>query len=269
MVIDGREIAGQIIEKLKKRPMPEKFLAAIVVGDDPATESFVKQKEIVAKELGVDFRVVRFPADILEARLIEEVKKIAEDQNCGGVVLQLPLPAHLNRESVIEAIPIEKDVDALRGGDLVSPPAVGVVQEILKIENCKIENLTVAVVGMGFLVGQPITWWLKGSTNSHELAEVITLDIGDNLARLKDADVVILGVGKAGLVKPEMLKGGALVIDFGYSRGEDSVLHGDFDPSHESLAMSHKLRYTPVPHGTGPILVAKLFENFYVLNQGF
>ncbi|MDP3974979.1 MAG: bifunctional 5,10-methylenetetrahydrofolate dehydrogenase/5,10-methenyltetrahydrofolate cyclohydrolase [Candidatus Jorgensenbacteria bacterium] len=262
MVIDGKKIAAGILAELKKRPVPRKFLATVLVSGDAASVSFVKQKERVAKKLGVDFRVARFPADIFEAALRKEIEKLAEDDACGGIILQLPLPEHMNREEIIKAILVEKDVDALHS-DLVLSPAVGVVEEILLTTHYSLPTKTVAVAGFGFLVGQPVAKWLGG-----KVKELIALDIGDDLAQLKDADVVILGVGKACLVKPEMLKNDALVIDFGYSRGADSVLCGDFDPSslRPTPYIPHPISYTPTPGGTGPILVAKLFENFYALN---
>lgn len=267
-IIDGKKIAEGIIAELKKRPAPRKFLAALMVGSDPATESFVRQKEKIAKELGVDFRITRCVPDIAERELVDEIRKYADDEQCGGIILQLPLPAHLDRAQVIAAIPPEKDVDALRGEGPLTPPAAGVVQEILRIENCKIENCRVAVVGMGFLVGRPIARWFKQSVRSQELAEVMTLDIGDDLGKIKDADVVVLGAGKAGFVKPAMLKSGALVIDFGYSRNASGALLGDFDASQPTNQSTNELiNYTPTPGGTGPLLVAKLFENFYQLNR--
>jgi methylenetetrahydrofolate dehydrogenase (NADP+)/methenyltetrahydrofolate cyclohydrolase len=253
MVIDGKRIAESVIAKLKARPIPAKYLAAVLVEDDPASASFVAQKGRVAKELGVDFRIEKLKADSTEDTLIETLKELGKDGDCGGIILQLPLPAHLDRGRVVAAIPPEKDVDALRG-ELVLPPAVGVVEEILRTTRYSLSTTHVAVVGLGFLVGRPITKWLEGKTK-----ELITLDIGDNLVRLKEADVVILGAGKAGLVKPDMLKNGAFVIDFGYSM-EDGKLRGDFDP--EGV---EGISYTPTPGGTGPILVAKLFENFYTL----
>jgi methylenetetrahydrofolate dehydrogenase (NADP+)/methenyltetrahydrofolate cyclohydrolase len=261
MEIDGVKIAEEILARLKARPAPKRFLAAVLVGGDPASLSFVEQKGRVARELGVDFRATRLSADVSESELIAEIKKFAHEEECGGIILQLPLPASLGRDRIIAAIPPAKDVDNLRGGDLVPPPAAGVVEEILKTEKCQPRDKIVAVVGLGFLVGKPVAQWLKGKVKAP-----ILLDIGDNLARLKDADIVILGAGKAGLVAPAMLKPGTLVIDFGCSRGADEKLHGDFSPSRASLATSYKLRYTPTPGGTGPILVAKLFENFYALN---
>lgn len=258
MMIDGRKIANELIARLKESPAPKKFLAAVIVGGDAASVSFINQKEKVAKELGVDFRIEKHGADVTENALIGTLANLGEDKDCGGIILQLPLPAHMNRESVIEAIPIEKDVDVLRGGDLVLSPAIGVVEEILKIKNYQLKTARAAVVGLGFLVGKPIVAWLAG-----KVKQLIALDIGDDLARLKDADVVVLGTGKAGLVKPEMLKDGALVIDFGYSRAPDGELHGDFDSTNLINQPTNQLTYTPTPGGTGPILVAKLFENFY------
>lgn len=255
MTIDGKAIAAAVIAKLKERSAPKKFLAAILVDDDAASASFVGQKEKVARELGIDFRTARFPSNVGQATLVAEMEKLARDENCGGIVLQLPLPSHIDRDAVVAALPKEKDVDDLRDGNLVSSPAVGAAQEILKIENRKIENCRVAIVGMGFLVGRPIAEWLKGKAG-----ELVTLDIGDDLAKIKNADVVILGVGKAGLVRSEMLKEGALVMDFGYSRGDEGTLHGDLNPQGAA-----RVTYTPTPGGTGPILVAKLFENFYLL----
>lgn len=272
MVIDGRAVAAGILVRLKAKPKLSRFLAAVLVGEDSASVSFLKQKEKVARELGVDFRVLNLPADVSQASVQAKIEKLARDGKCGGIILQLPLPAHINCERVITAIPEEKDVDALCG-NLVPAPAVGVVEEILRTENYKprrqgvgaptetseLTTARVAIVGLGFLVGRPIAKWFEGKAK-----ELITLGIGDDLARLNDADIVILGVGKAGLVGPAMLKHSALVIDFGYSRGADGALRGDFDSS--SLVVSRtSLAYTPVPGGTGPILVAKLFENFYTL----
>jgi len=274
MVIDGKKIANGIVARLKERPTPKKFLAIVLVGDDAASASFVKQKEKVARELGIDFRIARLSSSTNQETLVAEIGKLVRDEQCGGIVLQLPLPEHFDRDKIIAAIPPEKDVDNLRGDSLVLSPAAGVVQEILNFTHYSLPITAAAVVGHGFLVGQPIVGWLRGSANSHELADgrakkVMVLDVGDDLAALKDADVVILGVGKAGLVTPAMLKPNALVIDFGYSRGPDGKLHGDFNASEiENWKLKiENLRYTPVPHGAGPILVAKLFENFYTLNR--
>lgn len=269
MIIDGKKIAEEIITELKKLPKPQKYCAVILVGENPASLSFIKQKEKVAKELGVDFRLYQFPENSTQDFLRKEVGNIAKHKTCGGVIVQLPLPAHINKYYVLNAIPTEKDVDVLSeralgafytGRSLVLPPAIGVVEKILRIMNYELRIMNVTIVGLGFLVGKPIAMWLMG-----QCKEIMLFDEGSDIEQgLKSADIIISGVGKAGLIKPEMLKDGATIIDFGCSFIEGK-LFGDFDSLiHNSQFIIH---YTPTTGGTGPILVAQLFENFYTLNK--
>ncbi|MCX6702640.1 MAG: bifunctional 5,10-methylenetetrahydrofolate dehydrogenase/5,10-methenyltetrahydrofolate cyclohydrolase [Candidatus Wolfebacteria bacterium] len=271
-IIDGRKIAQSIIERLKSQPKPQKTLAAILVGNDPASISFLKQKQRIADELGVKFEIRRLNEAITESDLIKEIKNIGESKDISGMIVQLPLPENLNRENILNAIPKEKDIDVLsdkakkdsRGGkSLVLPPAVAVIEEIFKSYFLNLKSLKVAVVGLGFLVGKPISEWLK-----NKCAELYLLDIGDDLNTIKNADWVISGVGRAGLIKPEMLKNDAIIIDFGYDT-KDGKISGDLDVSNlKSYDLNLKPGYyTPTPGGTGPILVAELFKNFYKLNS--
>ncbi len=268
--ISCKEISQNLIEQLKAVKAPAKIMAAILVGEDPASINFLKQKEKVAKELGVDFRLYKLSGRLTNDDLRKEVGKIARQNRIGGVIVQLPLPPNVNKYYVSNAIPREKDPDVLGERALgafyndrseVLPPAVGVVEEILKIVNYKLETKKVAVIGLGKLVGKPISVWL-----TCKCAELHLLDKESNLKVLGDVDLVVSGVGKAGLITPKMLKSGAAVIDFGYYYFPDGRLSGDFDPRPkkelEKLAF-----YTPTPGGTGPILIAKLFENFYNLNK--
>ncbi len=269
--IDGKKIAEDIIAELKQRSVPKKFFAVFLVGDDSASASFVKQKEKTAKELGIDFRVYRYPAHISQDTLRREVGKIAAHKACGGAIVQLPLPKYLDRHYVINAIPREKDADVLgeralgafyTGRNPVLPPPVGTVEEILQSMDYELRDKKIAVVGLGFLIGKPIAEWLKGKTR-----ELYLLDEKSDLRILKDADLIISGTGQAGLIKPEMLKEGAAVIDFGYAKGDDGELLGDFDAS-SPVTSGHTSTpsfYTPTPGGTGPIVVALLFRNFYTL----
>ncbi len=276
--ISGGEIAQKIINSLKSRPTPKKILAAVLVGENPTSISFLKQKEGVAKELSVDFRIYRFPEEIKNDDLRKEVGKIALLKPVGGVIVQLPLPTHLNRHYILNVIPREKDVDVLGERALgafyvernpVLPPAVGVVDAILTTYDLRPTTLKVAVIGLGFLVGKPIATWLIG-----KCPEIYLLDRGSDLKILKQADLIISGVGRAGIIKLEMLKDGAGIIDFGYSviemSNEKGVMRkqivGDFDAGQLSNVKCQLSFYTPTPGGTGPILVAKIFENFYKLN---
>ena len=256
MVIDGKKIASDIIERLKRQGAPKGFLAAFIAGDDSESICFLKQKENVANELGVDFRLYKFPKKVSGEEFRKEISKSAADKDCRGIIVQLPLPSGINRNDILAAVPPEKDVDALRG-NLVLSPAAGVVEEILKTENFELKNKKAVVVGLGFLVGKPVSDWLK-----EKCAELYCLDIGSDLSVLKQADLVILGTGQTGLIKPETLKDNVLVIDFGYGT-KDGKVSGDFN----SMNIPDSIRYTPTPGGTGPVLVAKLFENFLKLSS--
>ena len=264
--IDGKEIAREIIERLKGQPVPQKIVAAVLVGDNAASESFVKQKEKMAKELGIDFRIYRFPETSTNDSLRRDIGKIANLSRVGAVIVQLPLPVHCNPHFVLNAIPPEKDVDVLSERTIgsfynkrskVIPPSVATCEELFAREGVDLQEKRVAVVGLGVLVGKPITLWLMKKAK-----EVYALDQGSDLEILKQADVVISGVGKTGLIRSEMLKHGASIIDFGYSFDDEGKIKGDFDDD----GLHDEGWYTPTPGGTGPILVAKLMEGFYVLN---
>jgi len=189
----------------------------------------------------------------------------------GGVIVQLPLLGQINSQYVLNAILREKDIDVLgeralgafyAGRNPVLPPSVATVDAVIQNLEVKIKNCRVAVVGAGFLIGKPIATWLAG-----KVKELYILDIGSDLSILKQVDLVISGVGKVGLIKSEMLKENAIVIDFGYSIDESGKIKGDFDINDPRSKIQDPCVYTPTPGGTGPILVAKIFENFYTLNN--
>lgn len=266
MPIDGKKLAREIIERLKTAPVPKKNLAAFLIGDDSASFGFIKQKEKIARELGVDFRLYKLPAEITNDEARAEVRKIAESKSTGGVIVQLPLPEHLGRHYVLNAVPREKDVDVLSerslgafyaGRNPIMLPAVGTLDVILATSNYPLATSKVAVVGLGLLIGKPISNYLMDKAK-----EIYLLSEKSDLNMLKQADLVISGVGSAGLIKPEMLKADAGIIDFGYGLSSDGKISGDFDAMSLPASLSF---YTPTPGGTGPILVAKIFENFYKL----
>jgi len=263
MVIDGKKIAAEIIAQLKSLPRPDKILAAVLLGDNSQSKSFLKQKEIMAKDLRVEFQLFQFKEDILEADLIEEIKKIGNDEEIGGIIVQLPLPKHYGREKILGAVNFKKDVDALtlESQKLVNPLPVEVVKDIIQFVGEDIKNKSVAVVGRGFLVGKPIMDWLDKIG-----VKYVLFHSKSDLSEIKKADLVISGVGKGGLINPEMLKSGAGVIDFGYDM-VDRKIKGDFAVSKVNSQMSNVSFYTPTPGGTGPILVAEIFKNFYKLNK--
>ena len=268
MKIDGREIAGDIIARLKERTTPKKILAVIFVGNDPRSASFIKQKEKVAQELGVDFRVYNLSEDLKNDGLRKEIGRIAKQKPVGGVVVQLPLPESVGKRYVLNAVPPEKDVDVLgeralgtfrNNNNPVLPPAVGTVKEILEFMQVNLKEMVIAIIGRGSLVGSPVNTWLAGKPR-----DLYTLDSKSNIEAVGKADIIISGVGKAGLITPSILKDGAGVIDFGYYYFPNGDVSGDLATDDED-ELDKLAFYTPTPGGTGPILVAKLFENFYTL----
>lgn len=270
MIIDGNAIAHEIKERLKNSApaeKPEGFFGAVLVGDDPASVNFLKQKEKVAQELGIEFRLYQLPATMSTDELRAEIGRLAQPKSCGAFIVQLPLPAEISRYYVLNAIPKGKDVDCLTESALgafytergpIAPPSVGTVEEILKLEHRNLRELKVVMVGAGFLIGKPVGFWLQ-----NKVAELVVLDITvkDIHSKLADADIVISGAGHANLFSAQHLKDEATVIDFGFNKIDGKVA-GDFDTRG---AEDKNIHYTKTPGGTGPILVAKLFENFYKL----
>ncbi|MEX2514609.1 MAG: bifunctional 5,10-methylenetetrahydrofolate dehydrogenase/5,10-methenyltetrahydrofolate cyclohydrolase [Candidatus Paceibacterota bacterium] len=267
MKINGKIKAEEIIARLNQQPTPEKLLV-VFLDDNQQSFGFVQQKKQVAERLGVSFVIKRITSNHDQAAVKELVQQAAADKGTGGIVIQLPLDSRFQINQLINQIPPEKDLDVLsrlavsrlyQEEPHVLPPAVGVVQAILKEMSFDIHDKHVAVVGAGALVGKPVATWFFGKA-----PEVSVLDKGSDLGLLKEADLVVSGTGQAGLVKPEMLKNGAGFIDFGYGQ-KNGRISGDLDTAHK--AELEKLQfYTPTPEGTGPILIAKLFENFYQLN---
>lgn len=271
--ISGIEISKEIIGRLKKLPKPSKAMAAVLVGDNPISANFVSEKEKVAKELGLGFKIYNLSDKLNNNDLRSEVNKIAADPAVGGVIVQLPLPPHIEKHEVLRDIPIAKDVDVLGSGAIASfyvresgvlPPSVGVIEEIVSKFSLDLSKMRVAIVGMGLLVGKPIALYLM-----HRAKSVNLLDQKSDIKDIHAAEMVISGVGKAKLIMPKMLQRGAVVIDFGYDYSEGKLV-GDFDHAvddSDEQKLHHIKIYTPTPGGTGPILVAKLFENFYKLNS--
>tara|TARA_Y100000310_G_scaffold344852_1_gene460007 strand:- start:5520 stop:6302 length:783 start_codon:yes stop_codon:yes gene_type:complete len=253
--IDGNKIAQQIIAELKEQAQPTKRLVAILVGNNESSKSFLKRKQNIAQELGVDFQLREFEQSITQEDLEGEIMRLSDDDSVGGIILQLPLPSHIDRSAVISRISLFKDVDNLTGEASVLSPAVSVIQDILKEVSFSLLDKTVAVVGSeGFLIGQPVVRWLGDQSLKISGLEIKAADIKTKDLRsfVQDADLVISGVGKKNLIDSNWLQEGVLVIDFGYP--------ADLNLNSEQLSF-----YTPTPGGTGPILVAELFRNFYKL----
>ena len=258
--INGQKIAETIYARISHKTKRGLKLVIAMMGDDPSTASFVAQKKKAALRTGVDFEILHLSSDANTGEVERVIKQASKDPSITAVVVQLPLPEQIDRERVLRAIAPEKDADSLSGGRLLAP-SVGTVMEIINFLGKDIESLNFAVIGYGKLVGKPIYNFLLERAKSVSL-----LRRGDNLAEgLMKADVIVTGTGSPCLIKAHMVREGTIVIDFGYGLTGDGKLRGDFD----SEGLTKQIYYTSTPGGTGPILVAKLFENIYDLDSGF
>ena len=239
MIVDGKKIAEDVIAGLGSS-LQGKRLGMVVGSADSATDSFIKIKSRVAERLGVV---------VVRGELDELLK------TCDGIIVQLPIP---NSEQLLAALPPQKDVDALGTAPLVRAPVAEAIAEVLKYTEVEPRLKKAVVVGAGRLVGAPAAKLLR------ELgADVAVVTSSDgNLISLKNADIVVLGAGEPGLVKPAMLKPGVVLIDAGTSE-QGGKLAGDADPSCAEVCSV----FTPVPGGIGPIAVAMIFKNLFILTK--
>jgi len=259
MLIDGKKIRDEIIDELRPKfaLLGGATLAVVWVGDDQATAKFVEQKKKFAEEAGVTLRLFEYENDITQADLEEAVRRLADDSEIRGIIVQLPLPKHITTQAIIELVPPEKDIDALGPEAKILSPVVMAVKEIIDRYKIPFIGNTFVVVGQGKLVGRPVAVWLA---QSGALVEVADQTTGDIEAFTKTADVIIMGAGVPGLLKPSMVKEGVVIIDAGTSE-QAGRLEGDADP--ECIVKASLI--TPVPGGVGPIVIAELFKNLFTL----
>lgn len=239
MIIDGRKIAEEILVEIGDALRGKKL--GIVMGtSDAATESFIRIKSKVAARLGVE---------VVHGEFSELLK------SCDGIIVQLPIA---NSDELLAQLPGKKDVDAIGPSPLVRPPVAGAVAEVLTRNGVTVAGAQAVVVGAGRLVGLPSAALLRelGATVS-----VITTQHG-SLQELKSADIVVLGAGNPGFIKPDMLKQGVVLIDAGTSEAGGKLM-GDADPACAEVASV----FTPVPGGIGPIAVAMIFKNLFELTR--
>jgi methylenetetrahydrofolate dehydrogenase (NADP+)/methenyltetrahydrofolate cyclohydrolase len=261
MIIDGRAIAADILEHVKERLAAidrEIVVRAVVVQPSAVTESYLRTKTKQAEKAGMRMEIVRLDV----AATTEEVVAAVEAQGADAVIVQLPLPEDLDGVQILDAIPLTQDADVLSHAaferfaagepDALLPPVTSALREVLILSGQSPSEKSAVVIGSGKLVGQPAALWL---THAGAVVSVIDLDGGD-WSLLQEADIVVLGAGSAGLLKPEHIKDGVVILDGGTSESNGSLV-GDADP----VCAEKSSVFTPVPGGIGPISVACLFQN--------
>lgn len=263
-LIDGKALAqrirGEIAEEV--RGLGEIGLATVLVGEDPASEIYIGLKQKAAAEVGIHARDVRLSSHTTEDELLAEVQQLNADDAIDGVLVQLPLPGSIDEARVIRAIDPVKDVDGLHPlnfGQLVlgRPAHVGAtpvgVMRLLEEYDVPIEGARAVVVGRSDIVGKPAALLLLHANATVTVCHSRTKDLG---AVTREADVLVVAVGRANVIGPDDVKDGAAVIDVGMNRGEDGVV-GDVDPATAERAGL----ITPVPGGVGPMTIAMLLAS--------
>jgi methylenetetrahydrofolate dehydrogenase (NADP+)/methenyltetrahydrofolate cyclohydrolase len=262
--MDGRALAERIRGEIahEVRELGEIGLATVLVGDDPASDIYIRLKHKAAGEVGIDAKDIRLPSQTTEEELLEQVRQLNDDDVIDGLLVQLPLPDHIDEPRVIRALEPMKDVDGLHPlnfGQLTlgRPTHVGAtpvgIMRLLEEYDVPVEGARAVVVGRSDIVGKPVSLLLL-----HANATVTTCHSRTrNLSSVtREADVLVVAVGKAGVVGPGDVREGATVIDVGMNRGEDGVV-GDVDPAVAEVAGL----FTPVPGGVGPMTIAMLLRS--------
>ena len=289
MKIDGRQIADNIFDDLKERVgelqknniIPK--LAVILVGENPSSEVYVLQKQLRGKEINVEIEILRFPETVSGETLIDKIRELNLNSQIHGIIVQRPLPAHINPDTIENEIADSKDVDGFKPGSPFHVPLVLAVVKILEeaFTSLQANEMSEAISGIAASPSAPrndeFTYWLKskkivllgkGSTAGKPLLDYFK-EIGANFQLVdsktenpqeitKQADIIISSVGKESTIKPEMLKSGVILIGVGINKNEEGKLHGDYD---EDQIKDIASLYTPTPGGVGPVNVAMLLQN--------
>lgn len=265
-IIDGKKIRNEILEDLKKQVkqyMIKPCLAVIQIGDDEASNTYIKSKEKACNEIGIYFKHVKFSETTKEIEVINKILELNNDEYVHGILLQLPLPSGFNQDKLINYIARNKDVDGLTDINigkifnnkpgLVSCTPQGIMK-ILEHENINLTGKNVTIVGRSNLVGKP----LLGLMLNKDATVTICHSKTENLKKhTKNADILVVAVGKKHFITEDMVKEDAIVIDVGINR-ENGKLYGDVD--YDKVKTKAK-KITPVPGGVGPMTVAMLMTN--------
>jgi len=272
-LIDGRAIANSLKEELKKEiaSLKEKHktsprLLAIQVGENPASSVYLKSQKKGCEGVGIDYNIHQLPQDTTEDRLVKVIKEKSQDKDVNGIILQMPLPKGINAEKVQEAIDPSKDVEGVNPQNMgllvygipgLVPCTALAVMELIKSTGVSIKGKQVTVVGHSALVGKPLALLLLSSLLESATPTVCHIATQDLSSHTKRAEILIVAVGRAGLIKGDMIRDGAIVIDVGINRVEGKIV-GDvvFDEAKEKASM-----ITPVPGGVGPVTTAMLLKN--------
>lgn len=276
-ILDGKKLREKILDELKLKV--ESFtqkpsLVVILVGENPASKIYVNNKKKTAQNLGINSEVINYPSDITEQELLDKIEELNNDKNVTAILVQLPLPEHISKENVINAISPSKDVDGFTPynfGKLFSglepvvyPCTPKGILLLLDEYGIKLEGKHAVIVGRSNIVGRPLSQMLLNRNATVTVCHSRSENLSDII---KTADIVVSAAGK-NVIKGEMLKSGCVVVDVGIFKDENGKTRGDVDFETASQVASY---ISPVPGGVGPMTIASLMLNtveLYVKNLG-
>jgi len=256
-ILEGQVVAEKIythlqkeIKKLKKKP----FLAVILVGNDAPSKVFVARKKEACERIGLGFKLFRLPSSTQQNKLIELIKDLNKNPEIAGIVVQLPLPKHFNREKILAAVSCNKDVDGFLEQSQFLPAVALAVREIIKFYKIPLKKKKIVVVGRGKYVGESIVKVLQAN---HLAVEAVDQRTKSKERIIQQADILITAVGQPGLIQAEGIKRKVIIIDVGTTLVGGKIV-GDVD----FASVKEKVKaITPVPGGVGPVTVACLLKN--------
>ncbi|RMF16804.1 MAG: bifunctional methylenetetrahydrofolate dehydrogenase/methenyltetrahydrofolate cyclohydrolase FolD [Candidatus Dadabacteria bacterium] len=265
--IDGKQLAADLRERLRQRVAEAQLsptLATILVGDDPASAVYVRSKTRAARQIGIDVRDHHLPATTSQDELHALLTRLNEDPEINGILLQLPLPAGLDEEALLDTIAPEKDVDGfhpvnlgllLRGRPGLRPCTPAGCMDLIHHTGTSVSGKHAVVVGRSNIVGKPVALMLLAEHATVTICHSRTPDLPD---QVRAADIVVAAAGRPNMIQGDWIKPGAIVIDVGINRLDDGSLVGDVD---FDAAQGRAAWITPVPGGVGPMTIAHLMQN--------
>ena len=273
-IIDGKAISLAVkdevraeVAELEAKYGRKPCLCVIIVGENPASQVYVRNKVKAAEYAGMESRLIALPESTPEDDFLARIRCLNEDASVDGILVQLPLPRHIDEQKVIDAIAPEKDVDGFHalnvaglwlGRDCIVPCTPAGIMRLIDSTGIDLSGKHAVVVGRSNIVGKPVAKLLLDRNATVTIAHSRTADLG---AVTRQADVLVVAVGKAGLVTGDMVKPGAVVIDVGMNRNSEGKLCGDVDFA-SCLPVASWI--TPVPGGVGPMTIAMLMKNLLV-----
>ena len=266
-IIDGKKIADGILEDLKKQIQKKEIkpcLGIILIGDNPASQLYVQKKKEAAQKIGVNIKEKILSQDILEEEILKVINQFNQDNQINGILVQMPLPRGINSDKIIKAIDLEKDVDGFLPESKFDSPFILAIEKALKATGENLNNKKAIALVNSDVFGKRLVKFfskreleLKYVILSQQAKDLNGIDSSLMLRMTRDADIIITALGKPGIIKENMIKQDAILIDGGISKKNGKIL-GDIDK--ESIKEKAKW-LSPVPRGLGPITVAFLLKN--------